>query len=213
MMRLTPLSLAANTIFYLILAVMYCRVLTRRFSWPFTLLGLTVGYLLYIIPTKFMPYADAERMLFGLVTFPLTPIVLFRDKWYKSLLCAFAGLVAMAGSDLLSVSWLLTPEQLRQGLTFQPIPVQLAVYAIFLSTDGLLMFLFTLLMNRYQNRLSGREWALYLAFPASQYLLIYGWVIFLTERCGQANFFFIIRKFVGKAASKDLGDVSWRGFP
>ena len=40
----------------------------------------------------------------------------------------------------------------------------------------------------------------------------YGWVIFLTERCGQANFFFIIRKFVGKAASKDLGDVSWRGF-
>ena len=130
MMRLTPLSLAANTIFYLILAVMYCRVLTRRFSWPFTLLGLTVGYLLYIIPTKFMPYADAERMLFGLVTFPLTPIVLFRDKWYKSLLCAFAGLVAMAGSDLLSVSWLLTPEQLRQGLTFQPIPVQLAVYAM-----------------------------------------------------------------------------------
>ena len=179
MMRLTPLSLAANTIFYLILAVMYCRVLTRRFSWPFTLLGLTVGYLLYIIPTKFMPYADAERMLFGLVTFPLTPIVLFRDKWYKSLLCAFAGLVAMAASDLLSVSWLLTPEQLRQGLTFQPIPVQLAVYAIFLAADGLLMFLFTLLMNRYQNRLSGREWALYLAFPASQYLLIYGWVIFL----------------------------------
>lgn len=179
MMRLTPLSLAANTIFYLILAVMYCRVLTRRFSWPVTLLGLTVGYLLYIIPTKFMPYADAERMLFGLVTFPLTPIVLFRNKWYQSLLCAFAGLVAMVGSDLLSVSWLLTPEQLRQGLTFQPIPVQLAVYAIFLSTDGLLMFLFTLLMNRYQNRLSGREWALYLAFPASQYLLIYGWVIFL----------------------------------
>ena len=85
----------------------------------------------------------------------------------------------MAASDLLSVSWLLTPEQLRQGLTFQPIPVQLAVYAIFLSTDGLLMFLFTLLMNRYRNRLSGREWALYLAFPASQYLLIYGWVIFL----------------------------------
>lgn len=69
MMRLTPLSLAANTVFFLILAVMYCRVLTRRFSWPFTLLGLTVGYLLYIIPTKFMPYADAERMLFGLVTF------------------------------------------------------------------------------------------------------------------------------------------------
>ncbi len=122
MMRLTPLSLAANTIFYLILAVMYCRVLTRRFSWPFTLLGLTVGYLLYIIPTKFMPYADAERMLFGLVTFPLTPIVLFRDKWYQSLLCAFAGLVAMAGSDLLSVSLAADAGAAPAGPDVQPSP-------------------------------------------------------------------------------------------
>ena len=36
----------------------------------------------------------------------------------------------MSVSDLFSVSVLLTPEQLRQGLTFQPISVQLAVYAM-----------------------------------------------------------------------------------
>ena len=83
----------------------------------------------------------------------------------------------MSVSDLFSVSVLLTPEQLQQGLTFQPFPVQLAVFSIFLSTDAFLMWAFTLLMNRYKNRLSGKEWLLYLSFPISQYLLLYGWII------------------------------------
>ena len=177
MTRLTPLVLAGNAIFYLIMATAYCRILKRRFSWPVTLFGFLIGFLAYILPTQFMPYADFERTLFGLVTFPIVPIVLFRDKWYKSLLCAAAALIFMTVSDLFSVSVLLTPEQLRQGLTFQPFPVQLAVFAIFLATDAFLMWAFTLLMNRYKNRLSGKEWLLYLSFPISQYLLLYGWII------------------------------------
>ena len=177
MTRLTPLVLAGNANFYCIMAAAYCRILKRRFSWPVTLLGFLIGFLAYVLPPELMPYADMERVLFALVTVPLTPIVLFRDKWYKSLLCAAAALIFMTVSDLFSVSVLLTPEQLRQGLTFQPFPVQLAVFAIFLATDAFLMWAFTLLMNRYKNRLSGKEWLLYLSFPISQYLLLYGWII------------------------------------
>lgn len=177
MSRLTPLAVAANAVFYLIMAVTYCRILKRRFSWPVTILGFVLSFLAYILPTKFMPYADIERILFGLVTFPLTPLILFRDKWYKPVICSMVALVTMAVSDLFSVSFLLNSEQLKQGLTFQPLPVQLAVYGIFLATDAFLSFLFALLMNRYKNRLSGKEWLLYLSFPISQYLLIYGWMI------------------------------------
>ena len=83
----------------------------------------------------------------------------------------------MSVSDLFAVSVLLTPEQLQQGLTFQPFLVQLAVFAIFLTTDAFLMWIFTLLMNRYKNRFSGKEWLLYLSFPISQYVLIWGWMI------------------------------------
>ena len=177
MIRLTPLFLIGNAIFYCIMAAAYCRILKRRFSWPVTLLGFLIGFLVYVLPPELMPYADMERVLFALVTVPLTPIVLFRDKWYKSLLCAAVALVSMSVSDLFSVSVLLTPEQLQQGLTFQPFQVQLAVFAIFLATDAFLMWAFTLLMNRYKNRLSGKEWLLYLSFPISQYLLLYGWII------------------------------------
>lgn len=86
MTRLTPLVLIGNTIFYFIMAATYCRILKRRFSWPVTLFGFLIGFLAYILPTQFMPYADIERVLFALVIVPMTPIVLFRDKWYKSLL-------------------------------------------------------------------------------------------------------------------------------
>ncbi len=177
MIRLTFLTLMGNAVFYLIIAISYCRILTRRFSWPVTVLGFILGFLLYILPTKFMPYADIERGLFVLLSFPVVTIALFRDKWYKSLACAVAAVVVMTVSDLFTVSVLLTPEQVRQGLSFQPLAVQLADYAIYLSTVAFLMFLFTLLMNRYKNRLSGREWALYMLFPVSQYLLIYGWMV------------------------------------
>lgn len=157
MTRLTPLVVAGNAIFYFIMAAAYCRILKRRFSWPVTLFGFLIGFLAYILPTQFMPYADFERTLFGLVTFPIVPIVLFRDKWYVSLLCAAAALVSMSVSDLFSVSVLLTPEQLQQGLTFQPFLVQLAVFSIFLTTDAFLMWIFTLLMNRYKNRFPERN--------------------------------------------------------
>ena len=197
MMRLTPLSLAANTIFYLILAVMYCRVLTRRFSWPFTLLGLTVGYLLYIIPTKFMPYADAERMLFGLVTFPLTPIVLFRDKWYKSLLCAFAGLVAMAGSDLLSVSWLLTPEQLREYSHYPEKhfgqPHFLACY-----TDGPAL----LAVNKLRTVVRQTELAAYAAFRDADGNVTRGDMILGLNRLSSLMWIFMIKLKAGRYERK-----------
>lgn len=175
MMQLTPLSLTANAIYYLILGISYCRILNRRFSWPATVFGIFLGYLGLIIPTNFMAYAGFERLLFTLITFPIVPLILFTDKWYKSVICSTVSLIAMAVADLLSVSVLLTPEQLQVGLTFQPYRVQLAVYAIFLSTYALLMWLFTLVMNRYKNRLSVREWLLYITFPISQYIMVYGW--------------------------------------
>lgn len=113
MSRLTPLAVAANAVFYLIMAVTYCRILKRRFSWPVTILGFVLSFLAYILPTKFMPYADIERILFGLVTFPLTPLILFRDKWYKPVICSMVALVTMTVSDLFSVSFLLNSEQLK----------------------------------------------------------------------------------------------------
>ena len=57
MIRLTPLFLIGNAIFYFIMAAAYCRILKRRFSWPVTLLGFLIGFLAYVLP----PGVDALR--------------------------------------------------------------------------------------------------------------------------------------------------------
>ena len=177
MMRLTFLMLLGNAIFYLIQAVSCCRILTRRFSWPVMVLGFAVGYLLFVTPAIPCPETGMIRGVIALVSFPLVDMVLFRDKWYRCLFCGVAAVLIMSAADMISAAVLLTPEQLRQGLTFQPIPVQLTSYAIFLSASAFFLWMFTLLMNRYKYRLSGREWALYLLFPVSQCLLLYGWMM------------------------------------
>ena len=76
------------------------------------------------------------RGMIALVSFPLVDMVLFRDKWYRCLFCGVAAVLIMSAADMISAAVLLTPEQLRQGLTFQPIPVQLTSYAIFLSASA-----------------------------------------------------------------------------
>ena len=177
MMRLTFLMLFGNAIFYLIQAVSCCRILTRRFSWPVMVPGFAVGYLLFVLPAIPFPETGMIRGMIALVSFPLVDMVLFRDKWYRCLFCGVAAVLIMSAADLISAAVLLTPEQLRQGLTFQPIPVQLTSYAIFLSASAFFLWMFTLLMNRYKYRLSGREWTLYLLFPVSQCLLLYGWMM------------------------------------
>lgn len=136
MMRLTFLMLLGNAIFYLIQAVSCCRILTRRFSWPVMVLGFAVGYLLFVTPAIPFPETGMIRGVIALVSFPLVDMVLFRDKWYRCLFCGVAAVLIMSAADMISAAVLLTPEQLRQGLTFQPIPVQLTSYAIFLSASA-----------------------------------------------------------------------------
>ena len=124
MMRLTFLMLFGNAIFYLIQAVSCCRILTRGFSWPVMVLGFAVGYLLFVLPAIPFPETGMIRGMIALVSFPLVDMVLFRDKWYRCLFCGVAVVLIMSAADMISAAVLLTPEQLRQGLTFQPIPVQ-----------------------------------------------------------------------------------------
>ena len=85
-------------------------------------------------------------------------------------------------ADLVPCAIIFTPEQMHAGLALQPLPQQLAAYAICVSLDAFLLWMLVLFMNRYKNRLHGSEWALYMLFPLSQYLLLFGWLrVCLTE--------------------------------
>lgn len=63
-----------------------------------------------------------------------------------------------------------------QGIALQPLPQRLVAYASCVSLDAFLLWMLVLFMNRYKNRLHGSECVLYLLFPFSQYLLLFGWL-------------------------------------
>lgn len=166
-----------NTLVYAMQAIAFCCILNRRWSKGVTVIGLAAGFFLYMIPPQFMPLADIERIIFCLLCFPVIALVLFRDKWYKTLFCAVMMLVMMTAADLTASTLFFSSGQLQQGVALQPLMQQILAHALFLPLNGLLLWLFVLLMNRYKNGLSASEWLLYTAFPVSQYILLYGWIL------------------------------------
>lgn len=149
---------------------------------PVTILGFVVQYFIWVIPPYFMAYGSILRVVYPLIAIVLPLFLLFRDKWQRILFVALSCLVFMYVADLVPCAIIFTPEQMHAGLALQPLPQRLAAYAICVSLDAFLLWMLVLFMNRYKNRLHGSEWALYMLFPLSQYLLLFGWLrVCLTE--------------------------------
>lgn len=176
MAQYTPFFVAVNTLIFAMWAAAFCCTLKRRYSMPVTLAGFVAQYLLWIIPPYFMPYASLIRSFWPLLLIPLPLFLLFRDKWSRVLFVSLAVLVFMYVSDIIPCSIVFTPEQMRATPSAQPLPQRLVAYAICISLDAFLLWMLVLFMNRYKTRLSAGEWSLYLLFPLSQYMLLFGWL-------------------------------------
>ena len=172
----SPLFVAVNALLFAMWAVTFCCTLTRRFSMPITILGFVIQYFIWLIPPYFMAYGSILRAVYPLFGFVLPLFLFFRDKWHRILFVSISCIVFMYFSDLLPSAIIFTPEQMREGLALQPLPQRLVAYAICVSLDAFLLWMLVLFMNRYKNRLHGSECVLYLLFPFSQYLLLFGWL-------------------------------------
>lgn len=176
MVQYSPLFIIINALIFAMWSATFCCTLTRRFSMPATILGFAIQFLVWLIPPYFMGTGSILRAFYPLLAIQLPLFLLFRDKWYRILFVALGCLVFMYIADLVPCAIIFTPEQMREGLALQPLPQRLVAYAICVSLDAFLLWMLTLFMNRYKNRLHGNEWALYLLFPLSQYMLLFGWL-------------------------------------
>lgn len=176
MVQYSPLFVIINALIFAMWSATYCCTLTRRFSMPVTILGFVIQFLVWIIPPYFMETGSLFRSIYPLLALVPPLFLLFCDKWYRILFVALGCLVFMYIADLVPCVIIFTPEQMRAGLALQPLPQRLVAYAICVSLDAFLLWMLTLFMNRYKNRLHGNEWALYLLFPLSQYMLLFGWL-------------------------------------
>ena len=176
MVQYSPLFVIINALIFAMWAVTFCRTLTRRFSMPVTILGFALQFLVWLIPPYFMGNGSILRAVYPLFGIALPLFLLFRDRWHRILFVALGCLVFMYIADLVPCAIIFTPEQMRKGIALQPLPQRLVAYAICVSLDAFLLWMLVLFMNRYKNRLHGSECVLYLLFPFSQYLLLFGWL-------------------------------------
>ena len=84
-----------NTLLFVLWCVTYTRILTRRFSWRGTFIGFALWYILFLVPPLFMTHGSGLRMGYGMAVMVLFPLILYKDKWYKTLFCVFIVLVVM----------------------------------------------------------------------------------------------------------------------
>lgn len=210
MAQYSPLFVAVNALLFAMWAAAFCCTLTRRFSMPVTILGFVVQYFIWVIPPYFMAYGSILRVVYPLIAIVLPLFLLFRDKWQRILFVSLSCLVFMYVADLVPCAIIFTPEQMHAGLALQPLPQQLAAYAICVSLDAFLLWMLVLFMNRYKNRLHGSEWALYMLFPLSQYLLLFGWLrVCLTEMTLPRTGYVIAAMLVCIAFSAEQSSRCW----
>lgn len=121
----TPITLIGNVIFIAIYIILINSVLTRRFSLAATIIGCSICWILSMVCSNFVPYASLVGYLSSILTF-FVPVLLFRDKWYKSLFVAVMSVVFVTVADLISATLLYTPEMLRTGVGAQTPAMQAA---------------------------------------------------------------------------------------
>lgn len=205
MVQYSPLFVVINALLFAMWAVTFCYTLVRRFSMPVTILGFAIQYLIWLIPPYFMGNGSILRAVYPLFAIVLPLFLLFHDKWYRILFVSLVSMVFMYVADLIPSAIIFTPAQLHEGLALQPLPQRLVAYAICVSLDAFLLWMLVLFMNRYKNRLHGSEWVLYLLFPFSQYLLLFGWLrVSLSEMTFPRAGYVIAAKLVCVAADAAL---------
>lgn len=159
-------------------AFVLCVTLRRRYGWlPTVLLYLLGAPFYFALPQYVLPYGTLSRALVGMIAFSMLQLVLFREKWYKTLFVVGVLFGLMMVAELLVVALATPPAVLREGMETQIQPTfSVGTYAMYLAIHAILLWGFTLFLKRYQYRLLPTEWLLYLAFPVSQCLLLLGWM-------------------------------------
>ena len=169
----------ANVVLWCIWMLFFSLVLEPRFKLWINIACYIGLFFLWYYVAAILPYASLVRMLYNPVFLLIAVLVLFKDRWMRSAFAAIVATAAMFVGELATIALTMAmadPDLLAPGsVNFLSERMQLGMYAIYIPLIALLLWLASLLFNRYKNRLAMREWLLYALFPASQFLFIILW--------------------------------------
>ncbi len=177
----TPLEFVVNFILYYAFFLFADQVMVCRIK------GI-LRYTVYIPATLFILYFSTlvQKMsavcVFALpVELMVFNLLLFRDKPLRAIFCAWCCFLILLISEFLVIG-LFFPQEVME-LRFEEMSIldQVLIWAVDASTLVFLLWLVSLCMNRVRNKFTLREMLMYVFFPASQCVLMYGWMMSILE--------------------------------
>lgn len=177
----TPLEFVVNFILYYAFflfadQVMVCRIkgiLRYTVYVPVTLFILFFSTLVQKMSAVCVFALPVELMVFNLL--------LFRDKPLRAIFCAWCCFLILLISEFLVIGLFFPKEVMELRFEEMLILDQVLIWAVDASTLIFLLWLVSLCMNRVRNKFTLREMLMYVFFPASQCVLMYGWMMSILE--------------------------------
>lgn len=173
---LSAFEWGCNILFYLEFCVFLHHVLTPRLKtrWMAPIYVLLSLYLLFA--SLFLQKMSVARILLLPVSLMIFNCVFYKDKRLRCIFCAWLVMALMFLTELIVLAIAYPPEMLAGRIGDAAFSDQIKYWTLEMVMGAVLYWLASIFMNRVRDKLSIREMMMFIFFPASQTLLIYGWV-------------------------------------
>lgn len=163
-----------------------------------------IWFISYMIVNRMLPYMSFIRMVLFATILVFISIACYTDPWPKVLFSVAMIFMVLITNELLGVGLYFPEEALSGNQESLSIPAFIQFWSLYLSTGAVLYFLLYLFLNRQRFQMRAPDWGLFALFPASQYILMYGWLdVLRVENSSSRNVFFILVVFA--CITADIG--------
>ena len=168
-------QLIANLILYMMWGALLIATLDARYRRWITWAAWIAAFFPWMAPSFAFPVGTIPRSLVSPVVYFTVIFFLFKGKPIKILFPACVNMMIMALCELITVmifpSALIAPDFILGS----SVGKQILMFSIYLLFNAFMLWVSTLFLNRYRNRLSSQELMLYILFPVSQFILLISW--------------------------------------
>lgn len=167
---------ACNFLLYMMHCVFLHNVLTPRFKTPWMILAYCVYAAAVIFGCSLFAKMSILRILLVPVLLSGMTLLMFRDKWLRCVFCSWLVFALAIAVDCIGVLVLYDPEVMSGDLQNVSMQSQILAWMIVFVCTAVFLWIASVILNRIRNRFDLREMMMYIFFPASQGLLLYGWL-------------------------------------
>ena len=194
------MSLSHLSPIQLIFDILYCGswLLVMNFTYPYrfsrrvTYLLEIVWLILCIVVPRSLPFMSSIRTIFSISLFFSVCILVLDAPWPRVLFNSAMILLLVITNEIIGAALYYPPEALAGTPELLSPKGQILFLGPNLVTGIVLFSLYGLLINRVKFDLSRRDWFLFCVFPASQYLLMFGWLDAIRTAADESRVIFFI---------------------